>query len=41
MKLDQWSELLETGTDTGIRKTSVSALIIEEMRKKGVEAVGL
>ena len=41
MKLDQWSGLLVTGTDTGIGKTWVSALIIEELRKKGVEAVGL
>ena len=30
-----------TGTDTGIGKTWVSALVIEELRKKGVEAVGL
>ena len=41
MKLEQWSGLLVTGTDTGIGKTWVSALIIEELRKKGVEAVGL
>lgn len=39
MKLDQWSGLLVTGTDTGIGKTWVSALVIEELRKKGVEAV--
>jgi len=30
-----------TGTDTGIGKTWVSALIVEELRKEGVEAVGL
>ena len=41
MKLDQWGGLLVTGTDTGIGKTWVSALIIEELRKKGLEAVGL
>ncbi|MEN8774605.1 MAG: dethiobiotin synthase [Akkermansiaceae bacterium] len=41
MKLDQWNGLLVTGTDTGIGKTWVSALIIEELRKKGVGAVGL
>ncbi|MEN8679731.1 MAG: dethiobiotin synthase, partial [Akkermansiaceae bacterium] len=41
MKLKQWSGLLVTGTDTGIGKTWVSALIVEELRKGGVEAVGL
>lgn len=41
MKLDQWNGLLVTGTDTGIGKTWVSALIIEELRKKGSSAVGL
>lgn len=41
MKLDQHSGLLVTGTDTGIGKTWVSALIIEELRKKGRAAVGL
>ncbi|MFT6863011.1 MAG: dethiobiotin synthetase [Akkermansiaceae bacterium] len=41
MKLDQLNGLLVTGTDTGIGKTWVSALIIEELRKKGVSAVGL
>ncbi|MDA7881058.1 dethiobiotin synthase [Akkermansiaceae bacterium] len=30
-----------TGTDTGIGKTYVSALIVEELRKKGISAVGL
>ena len=41
MKLEQWSGLLVTGTDTGIGKTWVSALIVEELRKKGTAAVGL
>lgn len=30
-----------TGTDTGVGKTYVSALVVEELRKKGVDAVGL
>lgn len=38
MKLDQLGGLLVTGTDTGIGKTWVSALIIEELRKKGLES---
>ncbi|MDB4265504.1 dethiobiotin synthase [bacterium] len=33
--------LLVTGTDTGIGKTWVSALIVEELRKSGSAAVGL
>ncbi len=41
MKLDQLNGLLVTGTDTGIGKTWISALIIEELRKKGTSAVGL
>lgn len=41
MKLDQWPGLLVTGTDTGIGKTWVSALIVEELRKGGTNAVGL
>lgn len=41
MKLDQLNGLLVTGTDTGIGKTWVSGLIVEELRKKGVSAVGL
>lgn len=30
-----------TGTDTGVGKTWISALIVEDLRKKGVDAVGL
>ena len=41
MKLEKWPGLLVTGTDTGIGKTWVSALIVEELRKKGTAAVGL
>ena len=41
MKLDQWPGVLIVGTDTGIGKTYISALIIEELRKRGVSAVGL
>ena len=41
MKLDQWRGVLVTGTDTGIGKTWVSGLIMEELRKKGRAAVGL
>lgn len=41
MKLDQWPGVFIAGTDTGIGKTYVSALIIEELRKGGVSAVGL
>ncbi|MGC6466798.1 MAG: dethiobiotin synthase [Akkermansiaceae bacterium] len=41
MKLDQFPGVFVTGTDTGIGKTYVSALIVEEFRKKGVDAVGL
>lgn len=41
MKLDRWKGLLVTGTDTGIGKTWVSGLIVEELRKNGVHAVGL
>lgn len=43
MKLDfsKHPGLLVTGTDTGIGKTWVSALIVEELRKKGSAAVGL
>ena len=41
MKLDQWPGVLVIGTDTGIGKTYISALIIEELRKRGVSAVGL
>ena len=37
----KWPGLLVTGTDTGIGKTWVSALIIEELRKGGTAAVGL
>jgi dethiobiotin synthetase len=41
MKLDQWPGVFVVGTDTGIGKTYVSALIVEELRKRGVSAVGL
>lgn len=41
MRLDQWRGVLVTGTDTGIGKTWVSALIVEELRKGGTDAVGL
>ena len=41
MKFEQWPGLLVTGTDTGIGKTWVSALIVEELRKTGTAAVGL
>ena len=37
----KWPGLLVTGTDTGIGKTWVSALIVEELRKGGSAAVGL
>jgi len=41
MNLEKWPGLLVTGTDTGIGKTWVSALIIEQLRKVGTNAVGL
>jgi dethiobiotin synthetase len=41
MKLAQGPGLLVTGTDTGIGKTWVSALIVEQLRKGGTDAVGL
>ncbi|MEN8847542.1 MAG: dethiobiotin synthase [Akkermansiaceae bacterium] len=41
MKLDQYEGIFVTGTDTHIGKTYVSALIIEEIRKRGIKAVGL
>jgi len=41
MKLTQWPGTLVTGTDTGIGKTWVSALIVEQLRKGGTDAVGL
>lgn len=41
MRWDEGSGLLVTGTDTGIGKTWVSALLVEELRKKGRSAVGL
>lgn len=41
MKLDQYPGVFVAGTDTGIGKTYVSALIVEELRKRGVDAVGL
>ncbi|MCL4163652.1 UNVERIFIED_CONTAM: hypothetical protein GTU68_023250 [Idotea baltica] len=39
--LEEYPGIFVTGTDTGIGKTYVSALIVEELRKKGVGAVGL
>ncbi len=41
MILDQEKAVFLTGTDTGVGKTYVSALIVEEMRKRGSDAVGL
>ncbi len=41
MNWDEGNGLLVTGTDTGIGKTWVSALLVEELRKKGSSAVGL
>jgi len=41
MILDQEKAVFVTGTDTGVGKTYVSALIVEEMRKAGADAVGL
>jgi len=41
MKLDQYEGIFVSGTDTHIGKTYVSALILEEIRKRGVKAVGL
>ncbi|YCM45803.1 dethiobiotin synthase [Verrucomicrobiaceae bacterium 227] len=41
MKIDQWPGVFIAGTDTGIGKTYISALIVEELRKRGVSAVGL
>ncbi len=41
MRWDEGNGLLVTGTDTGIGKTWVSALLVEELRKKGRSAVGL
>ncbi len=38
---EELSGVFVTGTDTGIGKTYVSALIVEELRKKGIGAVGL
>ncbi len=41
MILDQIKSIFVTGTGTGVGKTYVSVLIIEEMRKSGLDAVGL
>ncbi len=41
MKLDQYEGIFVTGTDTNIGKTYVSSIILEEIRKRGVRAVGL
>ena len=41
MKWNEGSGLLVTGTDTGIGKTWVSALLVEELRKGGSATVGL
>jgi dethiobiotin synthetase len=41
MRWNEGNGLLVTGTDTGIGKTWVSALLIEELRKGGSAAVGL
>lgn len=41
MNWDEGNGLLVTGTDTGIGKTWVSALLVEELRKRGSSAVGL
>jgi len=38
---EELSGVFVTGTDTGIGKTYVSALIVEELREKGIGAVGL
>lgn len=41
MKLDRYPGVFVVGTDTGIGKTYISALILEELRKRGTDAVGL
>lgn len=41
MKLADYPGIFVTGTDTHIGKTYVSALILEELRKKGSKVVGL
>ena len=41
MKWNEGSGLLVTGTDTGIGKTWVSALLVKELRKGGSATVGL
>ncbi len=41
MILNHQNSVFVTGTDTGVGKTYVSALIVEQMRKAGADAVGL
>lgn len=41
MKLGSYPGVFVTGTDTHIGKTYVSALILEELRKKGSKVIGL